>query len=66
MDTAFNFSHVINELSFGEYYPKLVNPLDGIVSTTDESMFPTTDTPLMVHKLIMSNQTSSSSNISSP
>lgn len=29
---AFNFSHVINELSFGEYYPSLLNPLDGTIS----------------------------------
>ena len=33
---SFNFSHVINELSFGEYYPKLVNPLDDVTATTDE------------------------------
>lgn len=29
--TAFNFSHVINELSFGPFYPSLVNPLDRTV-----------------------------------
>src|SRR6201989_2636065 len=35
--TAFNFSHYINELSFGPYYPKLVNPLDDTVSYTDKN-----------------------------
>ena len=35
----FNFSHVVNELSFGEYYPKLENPLDGVVATVAESKF---------------------------
>jgi hypothetical protein len=29
-----NFTHIIDEFSFGEYYPKLINPLDGIVSYT--------------------------------
>jgi len=29
----FNFSHHINELSFGPYYPSLINPLDDTVST---------------------------------
>ncbi|KAL7267325.1 hypothetical protein RUND412_010096 [Rhizina undulata] len=33
---SFNFSHVVNELSFGEFYPKLVNPLDGVVATSEE------------------------------
>jgi hypothetical protein len=32
--TAFNFSHIVNELSFGAFYPSLVNPLDRTVSTT--------------------------------
>ncbi|KHJ33560.1 putative copii-coated vesicle protein [Erysiphe necator] len=32
---AFNFSHIINELSFGEYYPNLLNPLDGTISTSE-------------------------------
>ncbi|TGZ84874.1 DUF1692-domain-containing protein [Ascodesmis nigricans] len=36
---SFNFSHVVNELSFGEYYPKLVNPLDGVITTTDENFY---------------------------
>ena len=25
----FNFSHTINQLSFGEHYPGIVNPLNG-------------------------------------
>ncbi|ROT35521.1 DUF1692-domain-containing protein [Sodiomyces alkalinus F11] len=29
----FNFSHVINEFSFGAFYPSLVNPLDQTVNT---------------------------------
>ncbi len=29
---AFNFSHVISELSFGPFYPSLVNPLDSTVN----------------------------------
>lgn len=29
---SFNFSHIINELSFGAYYPSLVNPLDRTVN----------------------------------
>lgn len=28
----FNFSHVINEFSFGAFYPSLVNPLDHTVN----------------------------------
>lgn len=31
---AFNFSHIINELSFGDYYPTLLNPLDRTVEGT--------------------------------
>ncbi|EKD21337.1 uncharacterized protein L3040_000627 [Drepanopeziza brunnea f. sp. 'multigermtubi'] len=31
---AFNFSHVVSELSFGPFYPSLHNPLDRTVSTT--------------------------------
>ncbi|KAF4632890.1 hypothetical protein G7Y89_g5239 [Cudoniella acicularis] len=31
---AFNFSHIISELSFGTFYPGLLNPLDRTVSTT--------------------------------
>lgn len=29
----------MSELSFGEFYPKLVNPLDGVLATTDENFF---------------------------
>lgn len=31
---AFNFSHQINELSFGPFYPSLTNPLDNTRATT--------------------------------
>ncbi|KAI9803053.1 MAG: hypothetical protein M1826_005031 [Phylliscum demangeonii] len=31
---AFNFSHIVNELSFGPRYPSLHNPLDATVATT--------------------------------
>lgn len=27
--SSLNFTHYIDELSFGEYYPKMINPLDG-------------------------------------
>ncbi|KAF2798190.1 DUF1692-domain-containing protein [Melanomma pulvis-pyrius CBS 109.77] len=37
--TAFNFSHQINELSFGPYYPSLTNPLDDTLATTDEHFY---------------------------
>lgn len=30
----FNFSHIISELSFGDFYPSLLNPLDGTISTS--------------------------------
>ncbi|KAG9240703.1 endoplasmic reticulum vesicle transporter-domain-containing protein [Calycina marina] len=30
----FNFSHIVSELSFGQFYPSLLNPLDKTVSTT--------------------------------
>ena len=29
----------MSELSFGEFYPKLVNPLDGALATTSENFF---------------------------
>jgi len=32
--SAFNFSHHINELSFGPFYPSLTNPLDNTLATT--------------------------------
>jgi len=31
---AFNFSHIVSELSFGAFYPSLLNPLDRTISTT--------------------------------
>ncbi|OCK77187.1 DUF1692-domain-containing protein [Lepidopterella palustris CBS 459.81] len=36
---AFNFSHQINELSFGPFYPSLVNPLDATIATTVSHFF---------------------------
>ncbi|OAL44583.1 DUF1692-domain-containing protein, partial [Pyrenochaeta sp. DS3sAY3a] len=32
--TTFNFSHIIREMSFGPYYPSLVNPLDNTIAVT--------------------------------
>ncbi|KAA6407732.1 MAG: COPII-coated vesicle [Lasallia pustulata] len=37
--SAFNFSHIINELSFGPFYPTLLNPLDRTVATTVSHFF---------------------------
>jgi endoplasmic reticulum-Golgi intermediate compartment protein 2 len=37
--TEFNFSHHINELSFGPFYPSLINPLDSTVATTDVNFY---------------------------
>lgn len=37
--TGFNFSHHIQELSFGPYYPSLVNPLDNTVATTEDRFY---------------------------
>lgn len=34
--TNFNFSHIISELSYGPFYPSLVNPLDGTVNTAPD------------------------------
>ncbi|KAI9900968.1 hypothetical protein N3K66_005230 [Trichothecium roseum] len=31
----FNFSHVVSELSYGTFYPSLVNPLDNTVNTAE-------------------------------
>jgi len=31
---AFNFSHIVSELSFGQFYPSLLNPLDRTISST--------------------------------
>lgn len=36
---AFNFSHRINELSFGPLYPNLVNPLDNTFASTDSNFY---------------------------
>ncbi|KAI4127744.1 MAG: hypothetical protein LQ338_003055 [Usnochroma carphineum] len=36
---AFNFSHMINELSFGPLYPSLLNPLDRTYATTDDHFY---------------------------
>lgn len=36
---AFNFSHIINELSFGPLYPSLLNPLDRTFATTDANFY---------------------------
>lgn len=36
---AFNFSHIINELSFGPFYPTLLNPLDRTLATTASHFF---------------------------
>ncbi|KAL7623025.1 hypothetical protein AAE478_006704 [Parahypoxylon ruwenzoriense] len=33
--STFNFSHVISELSFGPYYPSLVNPLDRTINVAE-------------------------------
>lgn len=33
--TEFNFSHVISELSFGSFYPSLINPLDYTVNLAE-------------------------------
>ena len=37
---AMNFTHIIDEFSIGEYYPKLINPLDGIVSYASSRKWP--------------------------
>ena len=33
MRLVFNFSHIVSELSYGPFYPSLVNPLDRTVNT---------------------------------
>ncbi|KAG7413924.1 endoplasmic reticulum vesicle transporter-domain-containing protein [Fusarium sp. MPI-SDFR-AT-0072] len=35
--SKFNFSHIISELSYGPFYPSLVNPLDGTVNTAPDN-----------------------------
>ncbi|KAK5170149.1 uncharacterized protein LTR77_004734 [Saxophila tyrrhenica] len=37
--TSFNFSHHVNELSFGPFYPSLINPLDSTVATTESHFY---------------------------
>lgn len=37
--SLFNFSHHINELSFGPHYPSLLNPLDKTSATTDVNFY---------------------------
>ncbi|KAK4556996.1 hypothetical protein LTR86_005977 [Recurvomyces mirabilis] len=37
--STFNFSHHINELSFGPFYPSLVNPLDNTVAGTEQNFY---------------------------
>ncbi|KAK3722477.1 hypothetical protein LTR37_002469 [Vermiconidia calcicola] len=37
--SSFNFSHHVNELSFGPFYPSLVNPLDQTAATTDSHFY---------------------------
>jgi hypothetical protein len=37
--TEFNFSHHINELSFGPFYPSLINPLDNTVASTEANFY---------------------------
>ncbi|KAF7586821.1 hypothetical protein BBP40_008261 [Aspergillus hancockii] len=36
---AFNFSHMITELSFGPHYPTLLNPLDKTITTTEDHYY---------------------------
>jgi hypothetical protein len=33
---AFNFTHIITEMSFGPHYPSILNPLDHTIATTTE------------------------------
>ncbi|KAJ6093471.1 hypothetical protein N7486_008760 [Penicillium sp. IBT 16267x] len=37
--SAFNFSHMITELSFGPHYPTLMNPLDKTMAETDKHYY---------------------------
>ena len=39
MTPAFNFSHIINELSFGPFYPSLQNPLDRTFAIADKNFY---------------------------
>ena len=36
---AFNFSHIVNELSFGPFLPSLVNPLDRTISVATSHFY---------------------------
>ncbi|KAL4933067.1 endoplasmic reticulum-Golgi intermediate compartment family protein [Aspergillus undulatus] len=36
---AFNFSHMITELSFGPHYPTILNPLDKTIATTESHYY---------------------------
>jgi hypothetical protein len=36
---AFNFSHMITELSFGPHYPTILNPLDKTIATTEDHYY---------------------------
>ena len=36
---AFNFTHLISELSFGPHYPSLLNPLDHTLANTDLNFY---------------------------
>ncbi|KAK9324784.1 endoplasmic reticulum vesicle transporter-domain-containing protein [Lipomyces orientalis] len=36
---SLNFSHVMDEFSFGDYYPKLENPLDGVAALINTNFF---------------------------
>ncbi|KAJ6166775.1 COPII-coated vesicle protein (Erv41) [Penicillium chermesinum] len=37
--SAFNFSHMITELSFGPHYPSLLNPLDKTIAETSDHYY---------------------------
>lgn len=39
MCPEFNFSHIISELSYGPFYPSLVNPLDRTVNTAPGNFY---------------------------
>ena len=39
MTVAFNFSHIINELSFGPLYPSIQNPLDKTYAVTEHNFY---------------------------
>jgi hypothetical protein len=39
MSPAFNFSHVVSELSFGPYYPSLINPLDRTINIAEPHFY---------------------------